>query len=227
MSIWYAQQAKQNPDLFRVIFDFNRRPQHWVHPDVLSTLGHGNVMQALSSTNHGSKHLAQWLERELNLDPASVCWDFQEPRRRLALLSSSTLHKLARYAGAAACWPLIAVTISRDDLREIKTAIGEEAHVFALRRGRMIVPEQEAVAPSKNQSLADHVLNLGWRMIAAAALDEEPAIQQRLTLKLPVDVAHTFHHHTAVEPDVRAKTWQRLCKISPEFLTEGETKCFA
>lgn len=227
MSTWYAQQAKQNPDLFRVIFDFNRRPQHWVHPEVLSTLPHANIVQALSTTNRGSSHVATWLTRELKLDAAEVCWDFEEPRRRLALLNAGTLRKLACYAGAASCWPRIATTISRDELREIKTAIGEEAHVFALRRGRMIMPEQEALAPSKDQSLADQVLDQGWRMVAAAALDEHPAVQQRFTLKLPPAVAQSLANQSAAALDVRTKAWQRLRKISPEVLTEGETKCFA
>src|SRR4051794_35939795 len=110
---WYAEQAKVNPDLFRVIYDFNRRPQHWIHPSVVESLPHAPVLHALASTNHGASHVSAWLMRELGLDRDEASWMFEEPRSRLVLLSSSTLRRLASYAGAACCWPRVSTTIGR------------------------------------------------------------------------------------------------------------------
>src|SRR4051794_25069242 len=58
-SLWYAAQAKANPDLFRVVYDFNRRPQSWVHASVLDALPHAAVVKALAATtNYGAGHVA-------------------------------------------------------------------------------------------------------------------------------------------------------------------------
>lgn len=226
MSAWFTRQAKANPDLFRVIYDFNRRPQNWVHPEVLRALPNQEIINTLSTTNHGSSHLAAWLEHELNLDYADPCWDFEAPDDRFVLLSSGSLHKLACYAGAAAYWPRIATTISREDLLEIKTLIGEGAYVFAMRRGRTIVAESEAALPSNEQSLADHAIKVGWGTVAAAVHDERSGVQQRFALKLPPAMEHLLVKHAAASADEREEARRRLRKISPEVLTEGESKCF-
>ena len=224
---WYAAQAKANPDLFRVIYDFNRRPQHWVHPSVIESLPHAPVVKALATTNYGAAHVSAWLTRELKLDQDEACWDFEEPRCRIALLSLGTLHRLACYAGAASCWPSVAATVGRDQLREIKATLGEEAHVFALRRGRMVVPESDTAPTTGTTSLAAHALDTGWRMVATAGHDERPAVQRRIALKLPPDVAQSITGKVPAPSEMREKAWQRLRKIAPEVLTEGELKCLS
>lgn len=224
---WYAMQAKANPDLFRVIYDFNRRPQHWVHPSIIETLPHASVVKALATTNHGAPHVATWLLRELKLDQDEACWDFEQPRCRIALLGSGTLYRLACYAGAASCWPGVAATIGREQLREVKGALGGEAHVFALRRGRMVVPENDTVPATGTTSLAAHALEAGWQMVATAAHDARPAVERRFALKLPADVAQAIAGKVPTAPDACEKAWQRLRKITPEVLTEGELKCFS
>ena len=227
MSTWYAKQAKLNPDLFRVIFDFNMRPQYWVHPQVINSLPHCTVVQALANTTRGSAHLSAWLSRELRLGNGEACWDFEEPRRRLALLGCATLNKFASYAGAAACWPRIAATIGREDLKEIKAALGDEAHVFALRRGRMIVPEKETSPPAGAVPLGEHALDVGWRMLATAVIDDKADVRKRFVLKMPPTVARALAGADPAPAEARDKAWQRLRKISPEVLTEGESQCFA
>ena len=228
MSKWYVHQAKVNPDLFRVIFDFNRRPQSWLHPEVMSALPHRHLVQALSQTNHGASHLSGWLGRELKLDSAETHWDFEEPRRRIALLSATTLHRLSCYAGSAACWPKIAAAIQRDELREVKATLGEEAHVFALRRGRLIVPEEETLSPPSGLSLAQHAMKVGWQIVSAVVENDPATVQQRFALKLPPKVAETLASEgSGLSPEFKSKAWQTLRKISNEVLTEGEAKCFA
>lgn len=226
---WYAAQAKANPDLFRVIFDFNRRPQHWVHSEVMNSLPHAPVINALTGSRHGSSHLAQWLDRELGLGGSSTCWDFSEARLRLALLGFSTLNRLARYAGAAACWPRVAATISKQEIRELKSALGEKAHVFALRRGRMIVPEHDTVPVPDSTSLGAHAIETGWRTIAAAMQTEHADLLRRFELKLLPEAARIVKAALAERSDSSSKgsAWNRLRKISPEVLSEGELKCFA
>lgn len=222
---WYAAQSKANPDLFRVIFDFNRRPQHWVHSSVIEGLPHAPVVQALATCVHGAGHLSAWLLQELSLLEHEPCWDFEDPRRRLALLSPATLARLARHCGAALAWPRIASVIGRAEIQELKAALGEDAHAFALRRGRMIVPENEAVLPEAGDSLTAHALHSGWRLILTAIDDESAAVRRRMELKLPPDLPAMNLGTVALE--LRDRAWQRIRRISPQVLTEGELKCFA
>ncbi len=225
MSTWYAQQAKANPDLFRVVFDFNRHPQFWVHPEVMERLPEATVVKALAGVTHGTSHLASWMCRTLELDAHEPVWDFEEPRRRLNLLAPETLAKIARFAAAALSWPRIASVIGKVQIQEIKGTFGEDAHSFALRRARFIVPESDAVLPESDKSLYDHAMELGWNLLTSAACDEADPIQQRFMLKLPVAIAEKTL--LRVPQDVRERAWNRIRKISTEVLTEGETKCFA
>lgn len=222
---WYLQQAKQNPDLFRVVFDFNRRPQFWLHNEVVETLQQATVVKALSSASHGTAHLSAWLDKALGLDAWEPEWNFENSRRRLALLSPETLARLARFAGAALCWPAIVSVIAKAQIHEIKAALGEDAHAFALRRARLLIPESEALLPPPAKPLAAHAVEIGWNLVTSAAFDEAEPVQRRFSLKLPPTVAQRMAKTVASE--ARERAWSRVRKITTEVLTEGETKCFA
>jgi hypothetical protein len=222
---WYAQQAKANPDLFRVVFDFNHRPQFWVHPQVVEGLPEAAVVKALAEAKHGTTHLAGWLSRTLELDVHEPEWDFEDTRRRLNLLAPETLAKIARFAAAALSWPGIASVIGKVQMQEIKSSFGEDAHSFALRRARFIVPEIDAVLPESDKPLYDNAIELGWNLLTSAACDEADSIQKRFMLKLPLAIAKKTPR--SVPQDIRERAWNRIRKISTEVLTEGETKCFA
>jgi|GEM_PF-1735514 len=222
---WYASQAKTNPDLFRVIFDFNHRPQFWLHPEVLARFPEAAVIRVLATGTHGHHHLASWLTRALHLDACDPVWDFQEPRLRVALLSPETLTRLARYTGVALCWPRIASIIGRQQIQEIKASLGEDAYAFSLRRARFIVPENEVILPNQETSITDHVMDVGWNVLASSTGDESDAIRERLSLKLPLQVAKKVRWR--VTPELREQAWSRVRQISREVLTAGESKCFA
>lgn len=223
---WYAAQSKSNPDLFRVIFDFNRRPQFWVHESILEGMPHTPVVKALAGCWHGSRHLSKWMMRELALDKEDDCWDFEEPRRRLSLLGPETLARLARYCGAVLSWPRIVAIIGKAQIQELKAGLGEDAHAFALRRGRMLVPESETVVPENREDpIVPHALEVGWRLLLTAVGEEEPGLSRRLSLKLPPELPDM--KLGAVTLEVRERAWQRVQKVSPQVLTEGEMKCFA
>ena len=220
---WYPAQAKANPDLFRAIFDFNCSPQFWLHERVHSSLPHQPVIQALSDSRYGARHLSRWLIQELHL--VAQHWHFEEIRLRLYLLSVGTLYRLARYCAAALTWPRIAAVIGRVEIHELKAMLGEDAHAFAMRRARFIVPQQETVSPVAGQSLGAFALSQGWGMLLRAAMHDSEALSRRLALKLPTDALDLLPD--TVSDEQRHLDWTRVQKISKEVLTEGELKCFA
>lgn len=222
---WYVQQAKANPDLFRGVYDFNCRPQFWLNSAVVEDLPHAIVVRALAGAAHGGRHLSAWLHKTLGLDAQEAVWDFQEPRRRLALLSPESLQRLARFAGSALCWPRLSSIIGRAEIQEIKAAIGEDAYSFALRRARLLVAQNEALVPQAGEPLVPQVIEAGWNLLATAASDDAGSVQQRLMLKLPPAVAKKTVR--PVDPELRTRAWSLIRKISPAVFTEGEFKCFA
>ncbi|MBB5037727.1 SctK family type III secretion system sorting platform protein [Prosthecobacter dejongeii] len=222
---WYASQAKINPDLFRVIFDFNRRPQYWLHPEVVAGLPQAKVVRVLSQGTHGQSHLSSWLLQTLQLDDCEGVWDFEEIPRRLALLSPATLERLACFTGAALCWPRISAIIGKQQIQELKANLGEETHAFALRRARMIVPESETFPAQENVSLTDQVHSLGWDVLISATNDGAEGLRRRLLLKLPLKMQAKVTQ--PLPQDQREKAWQRVRQINREVLTLGEMKCFA
>jgi len=220
---WYVLQSKENPDLFRVIFDFNQRPQHWVHPQTLQGLPHSSVVRYLIESTHGGRFLAAWLAKECRLDQAGCCWDFKEPRRRLALLGADSLERLACFSGAALVWPRIAAVIAKTEIQQLKQALGEEAHRFALRRAQLIVPQETALALEEGQMLHEQALGAGWNLLLDAMADDDLAVSQRIRLKLPPSAPAL----PTTNGERQALAWKRLRKIAPDVLTEGELKCFA
>lgn len=223
--LWYASQAKMNPDLFRVIFDFNRRPQHWLHPEVVAGLPQANVVRVLSQSTHGQSQLSSWLLRTLQLDDCEGVWDFEVIPRRLALLSPASLERLARFTGAALCWPRISAIIGKHQIQELKANLGEETHAFALRRARMIIPEAETMTAQDDISLTDQVHSLGWDVLISAINDGAEGLRRRLLLKMPLKMQCKVT--TPLPPDQREKAWRRVRQINREVLTLGEMKCFA
>ncbi len=222
---WYVQQAKVNPDLFRVIYDFNCRPQFWLHSTLMEGLPQSGVVRALAGATHGSGHLSCWLSKTLGLDPGEVEWDFQEPRRRLTLLGPASLARLACFAGAALCWRQLSAIIGRVQIQEVKTALGEDAYSFALRRARLLVSQNDAAISVAGEPLVDHAINMGWNLLATAASDDADCVQQRFMLKLPPAIAKKTVR--PVETELRARAWGLIRKITPAALSEGESKCFA
>jgi len=222
---WYVQQAKANPDLFRVVYDFNCRPQFWLHTAVVEKLPHAAVVRALAGAVHGGDHLSAWLSKTLGLDSQEAVWEFQESRRRLVLLSPHSLSHLARFAGAALCWPRLSSIIGRAQIREVKDAIGEDAYSFALRRARLLVAQDDTLVPQADEPLVPQVIEAGWNLLATAASDDADSVQQRLMLKLPPEVAKKTVR--PVDPGLRTRAWSLIRKICPAVFTEGESKCFA
>lgn len=220
---WYGNLSKENPDLLRVIHDFNQRPQYWVHPTVLSEVPFAEVVSHL--TRHGRHQASSWVNRQLGLHEKETFWDFEDPRKRIALLSHATLEKLARYCGAAQRWSRIASIIGKVQNQEIKAAIGEDAHAFALRRARQMVSQEEASQKLEGRTLVEEILHLGWNTVTAALSGEPDSLLSRFILKLPTDALKSEMDEVPVE--VRDSAWQRISRINKEVLTDGELKCFA
>ena len=129
------------------------------------------------------------------------------------------------WSGAAWRWSRIAVIIGRSQIVELKKAIGEQAHVFALRRGRLVIDQKSASESIPDRTLVEEIHELGWITVLTALGGECAALLDRFVLKLPEDVPQ--FDFFGVNARTRDAAWQRVRKVLGEVLSKGEMKCFA
>ena len=223
---WYATLAQSNPDLFRLIHDFNTRPQHWVPPQRLSALPNANVVGYLSKAGHSRALLGKWVFNQLGVDPDKASWEFTEPRSRLALLSWEALEALARFSGAALRWSEIKSIIGKEDIQRLKARLGGDAHLFALQRGPFLRSAANLKTLGKNAPpLPDQAWLDGWGMVAKALAGEPLPTIERFLLKVPKEFRDVYSDNLPVE--VRDGAWGFIRRVAQEVLPELELRCFA
>ncbi len=232
-------RVKEQPDLFRLIHEFNRAPQNWVRPDYLEKVPHLGVVKFLSQRTAGRDAARGWVEGQLNLAENMVCWDFEEARRRVALLSWESLERVANCVGAVLKGSEIATLIDRNVILELKTGIGPDAYDFALRGGghrklsdslsKWISRWQGGKSSSGNGSqpvhMADQVSLVGWGVLRSALAGESEALWQRFHLKVP-PAFRDLPLETGKVEDVRQECWNLVWTVCRKLLSEEELKCF-
>lgn len=211
-----------------MIHDFNERPGHWVHPERLQKIPNGSLVQTLLNEGAAQTGLHRWLIRQLGLATVPGCWDFEDPRRRLALLSHETLAKLAVFCGAAYCWKRIANIIGGAALKELKAEIGPEAHVFALRKGRQLMEAYEGPdSQIQSDNLKDDIHSFGWRTVTRVFAGEPDPLMQRLRLKLPPhEAVEACLQIEAGDEAVREAAWKWTRRVMADVLNRKELQCF-
>ncbi|HSJ01069.1 MAG TPA: SctK family type III secretion system sorting platform protein [Verrucomicrobium sp.] len=223
---WYAEVALRQPDLFRLIGDFHSRPQMWAHPDRLAILPHKEVLTYLANSPTGQKHASRWVTAQLGIAHVPAWWDFTPPRRRLVLMNSATLEKLACYCGAALQAARIGTIIARQQTVDLKEAIGAAAHAFALRRGRLMpVPSLPQLTAEATGNFGQQVLASGWAVLLGMLSNEPPELLRRFWIKLPPLVSRDSVPKLAEEEC--DQVWTFVRRVGNEVFTKEEQACFA
>lgn len=221
---WLQSLVRDRPDLYRAIYDWNAYPHRWILPAWLNDAAVPTaVITQLEKTSAGRERLGRHFRQVYRLE--EMIWDFQEPRRRIALLSGPTLARLARFAGAAIHAGRLARVVTKDERRATTERIGEDAYTFALRHGwRLTASDGTGGANDAMGSLVEAVEQSGWRVVATCVQGEAETIRRRLRLKAPP--SQPVFQDTAAQPPVK-DAWNFLQPIAREALTPEELRCFA
>lgn len=217
---WIQSLVVTRPDLYRAVYDWNVYPHRWVLP---SWLPEGSAlpptaMVLLESTARGRERLGKYFREALGL--REMCWDFQDSRRRLALLSASGLERVARFAGAVLHAGRLARVVAREERRTLMGRIGNDAYEFGLRRGRYFGPS--GVDAPASGALADDVENDGWAILGACLGGEAASVQARFRLKVPPAIALANEDAAA---DGVERAWRFVEPVAREALTQEEVAC--
>ncbi|MEY4941404.1 MAG: hypothetical protein RIQ93_3139, partial [Verrucomicrobiota bacterium] len=220
---WVSALIQSNPGLYRLIYDWNLYPHRWALPERLNPNRlPESLVAVLEKSPRGRNRLSSHHRANLNLD--QTFWDFELPRRRIALLPAASLARLASFAGAAWNAPTLARIVSQKAYLELASIIGADAYAYALHRGRSLVAAAGLLLPAVRESPAATVTHSGWNMLATVLDGEDPALINRFRLKTPVAVSLGPVGRSELSP---FQAWTFLQPIMAEQLPLEDNRCFA
>lgn len=221
---WIHSVVNTQPDLYRAMYDWNIYPHRWAAPAWLAQAQVAPEAIALLEQSHGGRRqLSRHFRSFFALN--ELFWEFQEPRRRLVLLSVQSLENLARFAGASLLAARLARVVTKEDRRLVTERVSARAYDFAMRHGRLRAGTTglESLA-SGEASLGDAVEQTGWSVLAACFREEAPAFWQRFRLKTPPERISALPEENQV---AQAQAWTFVEPIAREILNREELQCFA
>jgi hypothetical protein len=165
---------------------FNLVPAAYAHPQRLANEEASSGLPAATWRRLlACERLAGRLSQRLlaRLDAAGPpCWDFGPPLRRLALLPSSELARVARFVGAYLHAGAVRSVIARTPLMALRAAIGEDAYAFAVKRAPFLKAPPPRPRPP---DIVEAVLRDGERCLAGWLEGEPRSVAERVRLRFP------------------------------------------
>ena len=234
---WLKETIKARPDLFRLVNEFNQHPQNWIHPDILDSIPQGSLMRFLSGTLPGRDIACRWINSHLNLGEATTFWDFEDRRRRLALLSWERLNQLAGSIGCTLNADKIVTMIGRNDLADLKNHVGTEAYNFSLRRGSEIaIPTalrgfadawNASVQSTDNRKVVgQRSMELGWAVLRGSLAEDPQPLRHRFHLKIPPDYKGSANTEDENQGCCSSSSWEVVERVMERILPKSELRCF-
>ena len=182
---------RRKDHLFRVIYEYNLFPTRYMHPDWLSRLApqlSEEWFRRLSANPRSERRLSRFILERLNISEHPF-HDFEDPSHRFALLDSESLADLLFHTGVALCATTIAHQVERKKVMVLKSAIGDRAYQFALKRAPFLLGPVPP-APCRVNDPADLPLlaiQCGVHCLRACYEGMAPSFTDRMLLKLPLE----------------------------------------
>lgn len=147
-------------------------------------------------------------------------WDFAEESRCLALLPPDTLIDLARFYGAGLHAEEMARTILGREVAALRESLGEDAYLYAIRRGQYqtLAGRELFTARHKDMALAERAGLHGREALGLIAAGWPQLLQNRTPAAALSDIA--------APPDVQRGLWFDLKKILLKEVAPSWAPCF-
>ncbi len=175
----FATLAKENPDLFRIIYEFNYLIAAYVHPTRQGSILGEEIPERIWHDQRTIPILSSLLLKNLALNGSHI---LQRPTSEwcYVLLPLSRFRRLAVHIGAVMLGSIIRSSIVREDVLKWKKELGEEVFSFVMNRGKLFVPANV----SFDLHEVEDIERLGGSLVLSS-LEELPAsIASRAQLKL-------------------------------------------
>ncbi len=196
MSIRFLKDLyRERSPLLGHILWFNLRNGAEVHserlPQDIRNILEGMPEEArekLSASRRGLRRFSRLVEAS-GAVPVEPFFDFREPRRRLALLDGPTLEKLVIHTGAAACHPVLARCVLREQVQRLRESLGREVYDFAVGAAPFLIgPVQNPPALCLDDPGCDPAMmvrRVGLAYLRCCLVGEPPLLWVRVECKLP------------------------------------------
>lgn len=211
--------------LFELISEFNFDVAEYIHPSHLEGIIDRDLLDLISKDRNAFKHITKILLRHFDLED-NICFNFEDPRRRLALINEVTLQKLYFYVGAALLHERITHIISKDELGKLKESLGKNVYFFAIKRAPFLIagkPELECFK-SPSQDVFVDLIRSAEECISRCFSGEPDSITRRFSLKFPKKLK--WHFDKKCSDEERELAWAFVYRILIKEVGPTWKSCF-
>lgn len=175
---FFYESLEKNSPLFSAMLRFNLEQHKNFAP-----------YADLKSTLQADFLTSRYLKKYQKSNPA-LFWDFADETKRLALLDTQSLKKLARILGVSLYAEEISHTLAKSSVRELQECIGKELYFYALERGKFRLRGLKELFKHSDTSLSlmDKIIQDGEKMLALCALSWQEELKQITARKLQTEL---------------------------------------
>lgn len=169
------------------IWEFNYKPDRYIHKSWLATVPNGDLLEKLRSTGkRDTTQLSQYLLSQLGFN-GEFYFDFSNnPLANIALLPLKSLEELIKYIGVTYNFQEIRQIISNQEVRLLKNALGEHVYDFAFKHSPDIARNNLSTLEYTSAArLHEKIISSGFACLNSAFKQQPYALRKRLIIKLP------------------------------------------
>lgn len=180
------KNGSSNKKLSNLVWEFNFRPDNYIHPSWLSAMPDGELIRKLVGKHRGAERVVQHLMGRLGLEN-QVFFNFSSSLAKMALWPAEDLEALVLHAGAVMIRDQVQRAVSRDDVMKIRNDIGDDLYLFIQRRVPMVMRRPPAgLELPQSMPLRDRMILGGMLCFNEAFMEFPLALRKRLMIKLPI-----------------------------------------
>lgn len=184
--------AKDSP-----IWEFNYKPDRYIHKSWLASVPNGELLEKLRSSKRDTTQLSQYLLSQLGFN-GEFYFDFSNnPLANVALLPSEDLEKLVKAIGVTYNHEQIRQTIAKPEVSLLKKILSDDIYSFAFQHSPSIARKKlSSLNYSDSPKLHEKIITTGIFCLHSAFRNQPVALRKRFLIKLPKEWVNISQKNT-------------------------------
>ncbi len=191
-------EAAQKENLPYPVWEFNYKPERYVHESWVSNLPNAALLRKLitEDSSQQATRLSHHLMNQLGFN-GKFYFDFKDPVTRLALWHGEDLKTLIYHVGILFFFDDIRKKITRTEVNQYRSELGAELYNFALLRAPKIKERQlKHLDFPASMSIKQQVLMAGLLSLFTAMQGYPLPLLKRFVIKLPRKWFDAYVHYS-------------------------------
>lgn len=207
------------------LLDFNCAPAAYIDVSWLQSLEHGDVAEALLTSQAAQPWMSKFILRTFNLVD-EMDFNFENSVKQIALMERSRLAQTIYHAGLSLNSAMLRGIVKRHERSAIESCIGTEAFMFALKKAPYIAGALPDIFPCSFQidwnnpdEMKKHLFRSGVKLLGVVIGGEPECYKRRVLFKFPIASKEYFYSALAVQnsDEVIRQGGIMLKKLMKEF----------